>query len=301
MQENKHEEVDLLYVIRSIKMGIQSLYNLIIWFIDFSFKKFWTLLLFVAAGGAIGGAYFLVKTPYYKSQMTISHSRLENDYCYEAIANLNSGIRESTANEELAHNLGVSYECAKKVKSISYRHLNTKIAEKYGDSVHVMLPFKVEAEVYDNSILDSLQLGILNYLESNPYATHRKNARRLNLDKTEERLDREILAVDSLKRIVDKSVVPQSSGTGIILGEPINPVLVYELALKLYRQKLDINERKAFNNSFDLVVGFPKNPVSGKGKIFFITLGGLIGYVVGLSYLVRRRLQEKKRGTPTNE
>jgi hypothetical protein len=154
----------------------------------------------------------------------------------------------------------------------------------------VILPFKVEVEVDNISVLPELQKGIVNYLENNEYASKLKEIDKTSLRQIEVKLDKDLNNLDSLKRILEKSIVPQNTGNGIILGEPINPITVYDISLKLYEKKLQISNKQKMNNSFNVMVGFAESKSNGKGKVYFILIGILIGYFAGLLFLKRKKV-----------
>jgi hypothetical protein len=282
MEDNRQEDLDLLLVFKSIKKGIINLFKSIVHLMVFSFKHFVIVGVFILIFTAIGYGIYSLRKPYYKSEMSVSHVRFENDYCKEMINNLNLAINPSNDNRDLGTKLGMNKDYAKLVKCVSYKSLNEQIAKLYADSISVMLPFKVEAEVYATEIFDTLQEKIIAYLEANEYANLRKQFDKQALVKIEQRLDNEIERMDSLKGLVEKSIVPQSKGNGIILGEPINPVLVYEAVVKLYEKKLEVNEKQHLNDSFKLMVGFSSGDRAGPGQMLFILAGALLGYIIGL-------------------
>lgn len=294
MENNKQEDLDLLWVLKGIQKSISRLLNLIQWLIDFTFKKFWHLLLFVSAGLAIGISMSVLEKPYFSSQLIVAHNRLENDYCSEIINNLNSTIIEKTDNTALSDALGISSRYARAVKSFSFVNLRrTEVKEKI-DSLFLLKPFKIEIEVYNNEVLDTLQNALVNYLESNEYAASRKKSDQEILLKIENKLIAESRQVDSLKTLVNKGIVPQSTGTGIILGEPINPISIYKQSMDLYEKQMLIKHKIAFNNSFEAVVGFTKNamPKNSHFKSLYILAGILLGYLTGMIYLIRRNIKK---------
>jgi hypothetical protein len=295
MENNKQEDLDMLYVLRSINKGIGRFFRSIVWLFEFSLKNFRTLALFIIVFVALCLGIYLLKKPYYRSQLSISHIRFENDYCYEMVESLDSYIT-GNENPALAERLSISKNDAAKVQSIKYKPLNENIASRFIDSVSVLLPFKVEVEVYDNSVLDTLQKGILKYLESNRYATKIKEIEKQVLEKTEQRLEKEITEIDSLKKIVNAGIVPRSSGNGIIFGEPLDPVLIYKRGMDLYEKKTFIAKKKLLNNSFEVIIGFGKSPKRANyGKVFYIGIGLLGGYLIGLLWLLKKRANSLKK------
>jgi hypothetical protein len=292
MDNSKQEDLDTLYVISSLKKALLSLLRSIRWLLAFSIDKAKALSLFILFFTGLSIGLYLLNPVYYSSRMTLSHIRVDNDYCYELIDNLNSIIDHAKGNTELGKILGLSEPLAKNIKRIKYDVLNDNLAKRYSDSSTVLLPFSIVVDVYDNSVLDSLQKGFLNYLESNDYAIRRKTIDEEALLKTEKKLKEEILENDSLKLLVNKSIVPRATGTGIILGEPIDPVSVYKRGLELYEREISLNKKKLLNNSFELIVGFSKKTKPANvGLLFYVMAGFLFGYFTGLLVLLNKRFK----------
>ena len=235
-------------------------------------------------GSAIGYGLFKLSPIVYESELTLSHKRMTNGQCIDIIYNLSKSTK---AKDELAKKLKIDLATAKKIKSIYYKPLNNSSAQ---DSLHKISDFKIEVKVYDKEILDSLETKLISFLESNEYASKRKEMNRLYLEKLEERIKTQIVSIDSLKEIVDKSIIPKSLGNGIIMGESIDPVKVYQESMNLYQSQLKINNEKELNNSFEIVVGFHSaTPTSS--TVNNMLLGIFIGYVIGIIWVWRR---EKK-------
>jgi hypothetical protein len=290
MDYKKQEDVDLIFVLKSIKNGIYAMYRSLINLVFFSINNFAKLLIFIVLGLGISLTLYFIKVPVYVSELTLSHIRFDNDYCIELINNLDSYIIEGSDNPRLAEKFGIGKEYTKHVIKISYKPLNQNISRRYADSTFVILPFKVEVEVDNISVLPELQKGIVNYLENNEYASKLKEIDKTSLRQIEVKLDKDLNNLDSLKRILEKSIVPQNTGNGIILGEPINPITVYDISLKLYEKKLQISNKQKMNNSFNVMVGFAESKSNGKGKVYFILIGILIGYFAGLLFLKRKKV-----------
>ncbi len=298
MEDKRQEDLDILIVGKGIKNGIVNFFKSLAWLIDFSLKKALVLFLYIAVAVAGCVSLYCFQKPYYKSELSISHIRLDNYYCFEMIRNLGALINEKRGNSELAQELKIKPEVAKAVKDILYVPANLNLARQYSDSMEVLLPFKVEVEIYDNEILPELQTGIMNYLESNEYATKLKQIETQTLNQVEQRIKDEIKEIDSLKLLVNKSIVPRGQGNGIILGEPIDPVSIYARAMLSYEKLMKLNKEKELNNSFQVMVGFHKSyKLAGKGLLFYIALGCLIGYVIGISILLRRHSKRQQNGS----
>jgi hypothetical protein len=297
MDNNRQEDLDMLSLVGSIKKGIRTFFTSLIWLFDFSMKNFKILFVFMFVFAGLCFGLYLNSKPYYKSELTVNHIRFENDYCNMMVHNLNSYLDHRSNNKLLAEQLGIGVDYAKEVQYIAFKPVNQHISKRFEDSVHVILPFIIEVEVYNNDVLDTLQKGILNYLESNEYATKRKMIETTNLNKISERVENEIQEIDSLKKLVNQSVIPRGTGSGIIFGEPIDPVRIYYRGLELYEKKLSIEKVKKLNNSFEILIGFSKNAKrSSSGKLTYLGSGAMIGYFLGLIFLVGRRRSKKNNG-----
>lgn len=284
---NSSEEIDLRSVFGSIKKGFLNLFQSVGEFINFSIKNIKTLSAFVILGVGISSGVFFLKKTVYVSDLTISHTRLNNGECYSMINDLTK-LRNSSNDTILSKKLGIEVNMVKQIKSISCKALNETLEKNYKDSSFVLLPFKIEVKVYNASVLDSLQKGILHFLESNEYATKRKEISKFYLDKFEEKIKTEIIAIDSLKRIVDKSILPRSLGNGIIMGESIDPVKVYQEGMNLYKSQLNINEQRELNNSFEVLIGFSAAAPSSS-LLTFLLIGFICSFASGLMWLLRKK------------
>ena len=116
--------------------------------------------------------------------------------------------------------------------------------------------FKITLTLKSIQHLDTIQWGLVNYLENNDYAIKRKEARRRALQALKENLDRKLQSLDSLKKIVNSSIIPRSEGRGIILGEPIDPVSVYQAEISYFREQLNIDQALATIDNIEIIQPF---------------------------------------------
>ncbi len=274
----EEKEIHLNNIFRSIKNGFVNLFRAFGKLISLATKNIKTLILFVIIGVGVSMGIFFLQKPVYNSALTISHARLNNGQCSDLV----NGLSKITNDTLLADKLGIDIKIAQQIKTISYSSISKD------DSILKFSDFKIVVKVYNARILDSLQKGIMNFLESNEYATKRKQINRLYLDKFEERVKGEIIAIDSLKGIVDKSILPRSLGNGIILGESIDPVKVYQEGMNLYKSQLKINEQRELNNSFEIILGFSP-ATSSSNLIVNIFLGFIFSLLLGLSWLLIKK------------
>jgi hypothetical protein len=289
MEDKRQEDLDVLYILGSIKRMLRNFFNSVGRVISFSLRNFvrigFIMLIFVVIGILLSS---LIR-PYYTSYLSVSHIRLNNEFCSEMIFNLNTYI-DGNGNEDLAAILGLSSEKASMVKRLRYKPMNESLSKRYADSLLVLLPFKVEADVYDKAVLDSLQVTVIKYMESNERANKLKLLDQQAYAMRETKLNKEMLELDSLKKLVNNSIVPRGTGNGIILGEPIDPVAIYRNAMDLFERKVELQLKQQTINTFEVIVGFNRGAKqSSPGKLTFALIGALIGYFVGLFWCLKTR------------
>src|SRR6185436_10890765 len=132
----------------------------------------------------------------------VMHTRFDNDNCRILVNSIKGFIIPGSAEQPLlARELNISVPMANQIKSVEYAVLNERLMERFKDSIHVMLPFKIEVDVYDYTILDTLEKKILNYIENNEFITKRKEIDLVILENTQRRINEEIAETDSLKNL----------------------------------------------------------------------------------------------------
>lgn len=128
--------------------------------------------------------------------------------------------------------------------------------------------------------LDSIQRSLLDYFENNNYALKRKEDRRIALLALRQNMMSRIASLDSLTPIVNSSIIPRSTGQGIILGQPIDPVNVYKVQDSFFRQRVKIETELTNMDNIEIVQPFLKLNVPNYPKFWLLTLcfigGGLV-------------------------
>jgi hypothetical protein len=287
------DEISLKQVFRSIKNALATFF-LAIWKVClFTAKHYKTFSATLAIGLIVAYIVYLLLLwfkPIYTSKLILTSYRLTNDICHQIISTLEELADDEDNAPMLAKILNLSEKEAEQIHDIWYGNLNEKIEKLYKDSVAMNLPFIVHVEVYDTAILDKLQRGIVNYLENNEFAAKRKILARQTLDSLKAEVHRNVKQLDSLKKTVEQSIIPRSSGTGIILGEPIHPVSIYDKAIEMYRSKLKIQEDIALLTNVEVIEGFVKFIKPEWPKLWLnLLLGGIGGYLLGLIWIFNFR------------
>ncbi|MGE0566972.1 MAG: hypothetical protein AB7O73_03405 [Bacteroidia bacterium] len=284
---NTKEDIDLIQLLILMKNRIASFIN---WIISTTTRKIIFLGIFILIGAGIGYGIFELKDVVYLSELTVSHTRIDNDQCGDIISNL---TKLKGKDKQLAKLLRLDIGTSSQIKTIYYEPINTRVSKIYNDSVLVIQPFKIAAEVYNPAIFDTLQWAILNYLETNNYIAKRKEIKRNYLKEFKKKVKQEIMSVDTLKQIVYKSIANKNAGNGIVIDEPIDPVRISQRALELQNMALKIEEQEQLIDSFDLIVGF-NGGVSKSANLFTsIIYSSFLAYLIGLIVVYRREAKSK--------
>ncbi|HYF31103.1 MAG TPA: hypothetical protein VD993_08290 [Chitinophagaceae bacterium] len=251
---NSSEEIDLLYFFRPVSNAFRRLVD---WLGDYIMLVAHNRFLFAAILllGSIGG-YCLryVIAPSYKTHAIFISEMLPSRYCTSLLANLNE-LRRPANMPELAKTLGISQDAAWQIQGIipDASPKDTFALEKRDSSMSL---FRVTLVLHDMRYIGEIEKGLVNYLENNDYVRRRKEARINNLMEQKTALAEKLQSLDSLRRVVNSSVVPRSQGQGIILGEPINPVSIYQAEVAYLRERLLIEERLATIDHIEVLQPF---------------------------------------------
>ena len=108
-----------------------------------------------------------------------------------------------------------------------------------------------------NSVMLPLQAGILNFLENNPYFQKFKELQKKQLEMNLELIDKELIQLDSLKRMQLGTYEKQKSNpqSSFVLNDLINPVAAYNASSERMAKKNTLLAQKSFLERFMLIKG----------------------------------------------
>ena len=192
--------------------------------------------------------------PAYKTEGIFVSNVLPGKYCSILLKNLNKQRGEN--NLVLAQQLKINNEAAADIKSIDMSTMRDTFLIDRKDSTISL--FKIILTLKSLQHLDTIQWSLVNYLENNEYAVKRKEARRKALEAMNANLHIKLQGLDSLKKIVNSSIIPRSEGKGIILGEPIDPVSVYQAEINYFREQMNIDQALATIDNIEVMQPFLK-------------------------------------------
>ncbi len=275
--QEKSEEVDFepliawfLAQMNRISNGFRYLKSSIV-------KHISIVLVFFFLGGISGiGIYFFAPKKY------ISHLQLftkdTDNQTNKGLVELLGKLADDKSYGSLAQGLGISLDAAIEIYDFKYLdHAKKELAEK--DTVVEKRQFFIEIETSSNELLPKYQQAIVSWIENQPFTTELRN-KRTNIIKAKiTQLKSELIRLDNLKTIVERSIEPRGKSDGLVYGEPINPVAIFQQYENTYDHLIYKQEELKTLKSVKVVSGFTPNekPIFPRIRhIIFFAIGGLL-------------------------
>jgi len=254
-QKQNNAEIDLYYFFKPLGTALRKIGH----GLDYASRKiranalvFGIIVLLITLAGY--SARYILKPSYQTKGIFVSNV-LPGKYCAILLQNLNA-LKGEENRPVLAQRLKISNEAAEDIQSISMSNMrDTFLIEKKDSTLSL---FNITLTLRSVQHLDTIQWALVNYLENNEYAIKRKEAKIKALEALKINLNHKLESLDSLKKIVNGSIMPRSQGTGIILGEPIDPVSVYQAEMGYYREQLTIDQALATIDNIEVIQPFFK-------------------------------------------
>ncbi len=215
--------------------------------------------------------------PYYSSSMVIGLADIRNDYVYELINNLKLSVKDKNF-QALSKHLSISAHSAESIKSIEYNRLDTNPIEE--DSIHMSGPVQITVEVFDNQLFDTLQSGIVTYIDNNDFFKKNKDIRKESLESVVAKLKQDIASIDSVKR---KAVALNGPANGIVYGEALDPTSLYKESNVFFEKQANLEaELKNLHSVFVTVDFAPRSKPSGPKRSIYLLVGFLLSFTLGV-------------------
>jgi len=290
---NTNDEIDLRLVYNKIKQPVLGLWNIIINILSIIQKRLVLCICIVLFGVSAGIGLFFLMPPIYSSSLTLTSSLLTNEYCSDEIHDLELMI-EDNAPKALARELKIDTNTAKEIKKIKFENYDEKLKNKLKDKDTIVLglPFKIKAYTSTNTVFDTLQNALVNYLENNPYALKRKEIKKQNIQLMRGKLNNEIHALDSLKNVVAANLLPRGNVSGFVFGQPIDPINIYKEGIALFQNDLDLNAQFILSENIQVINAFSPRDKPYSPKLWKTsTEGGIAGLLLGLiiAFILERK------------
>lgn len=272
--QKRTDEIDIISFLSPIGRILKILVN--------TLSKNWlTVTLIVLLFTSLGySARFILPRQYQTNSIILTHA-IPSEVCIIEIENLNELISRKKDFAMLAKQLQISLGNAKEIVNMSAEKIQDENKDSSGQF------FTINLRITNTDILDSVQAGIVQFLENNEYSRIRKERKRVSLNKLKQNLQKNIESLDSLKAVVKNSIIPRSSGQGIIFGEPINPVSIYEAEITYFKEQLEINEDLATLDNIEIIQPFIKVEKSNRPDFTKILVYSfLIGLIIAILFVL---------------
>ena len=271
-QPTHSEEIDLAYLFRPVTRWMRR-------FSDRTARHFAALkaniFLFIAILlliSAVGYCLRFVLPHSYETEGIFATRFLPVKYCEL----LTDDLDNHSGDPLIADQLHIGADVADDITKISLNPLTEPLDLR--DTLLQSFILHIHLKKMDH--LDSIQRALLNYFENNEYALKRKEETTIALQALRQNVIGRIASLDSLAPIVNSSVIPRSTGQGIILGQPIDPVNVYKAQDSFFRQRVRIETELTNMDNIEIVQPFLKLNKQNYPKYWLKNLcfiaGGLI-------------------------
>ncbi len=316
-QPTTEEEIDLgklfITIGRSIVLFFKSIFRLFFLFADTFFSNYKIVLALTVLGTLLGAGYYFAVKPYYNSHMTLGSEYFKGELLDNSIQNLDKVCSEGNA-KVLASLLNIDSTRAAQIRSIkvspivsqNYKMLldlysKDENGQKKLDSLLLynnQTNFQLNVDVYDTTALRGLDTILVNYIKKNEYVRKRIEVDRANLANLKDKLGRESVNLDTLKKSMASSMrtggeAGRNGANNVILGErSVNPIDVYKEDLSIYNQRQEVERQLALNAEIEIIEKFIpySEPESGtliKNLIKGI-LAGIIFSILYVFYIILR-------------
>jgi len=251
------EEIDLLYFFRPLINGFKNMAVSLGKYSEVLLKNIFLFSVIVILITAAGYCLRYVMQPAYQTKgIFISHV-MPSAFCAKVIKNLDK-LRGGSNTPVLASQLNISQAAAGSIYGIRADSIKERFVMQKKDKDSAIVVFEITLVLSEIKYVDSIQTGIVSYLENNPYSITRKAAKIQQLKSLKSLLDIKLRGLDSLKQIINSSIVPRSQGQGIILGEPINPINVVQTEVNYLREQGYIDQELSTMDNIEVLQPFFK-------------------------------------------
>lgn len=285
MEQQLHSSDEIS--LQSFKDSVYRFLLLIVSFIkgciEFIKKHLKTFLIYMIIFGAAGAGFSFLNKKTYKLRMTVVPTEFSRRIYSEQFVKLNKLIKTNSIqqlNKELKGNDGIS----RKLSAITCFDIYNEPLES-DTSTKEREPFVIEVSVIDNSIADSLQIMLLNYINNNPYLSERKKVQYKIFEDKLHFVESEQRKLDSLK--AEYNLFMNSSGNkAMFYNNAFNPSDLYAKSNEYQYQKDQINSWFGFEQKpLRIIDGFkPARKADSLSTTVIILLsllsGAFIGFIV---------------------
>ncbi len=277
------EEIDLFTFLKPVADTFKKAFSIVGMYLSLVFQNGLLLIVITALTSVLGFSLRFILPKAYKVEAVFVSHELPAKVCTILLNNLEELTASRKDKPVLAKKLNISNETAAGIIKIRASLMKDSFFVNDKDTIRNF--FTVSLICNDALLTDFIQKGIVQYLEDNGYALKRKNTKKQSLLALKENLSIKINSLDSLKSIVNNSITPRSQGQGIILGEPVDPVSIYQAEIAYYREQLDIDMLLTTLDNIEIVQPFtatikPNYPRFNLILFYFFLAGIVLAMIV---------------------
>jgi hypothetical protein len=182
----------------------------------------------------------------YRASFTVAYEELVRKIYGDRIGKINALIAQKK-HDKLSMLLGITPAAAKTIEKLEGRNILGQELEK--DLNTDRIPFVVVLYVTDTSVINELQTGLVNFLDSgSPYLASKKAIKNQELDKELAYIDRQISYIDSLSKRMGSAMINTPTQ-----GTQAGSKSLFEFSYELYRKKQELERRKVMPENLQVI------------------------------------------------
>jgi len=299
MAEQNINHEDQIYI-PGIKNIIKQILGLFFWVFSFfalvANKNKLLLLCGLLIGLISGYIYYTTKPSFYKASMVVVHSELTKKTYAEILDQLDK-LTSPGSKQKLAEVLKVPVELAGNILSIDAKNINDEPLRE-DTSSKIKQPFKIIVELRNIKAFDSLQNGIINYVNNSPYLKRLKEQQNKSYIERISFIERELLKLDSLKDEYNRFLA-SSRISATFYNNAFNPTDIYIHSNTLVNQKATfLNLLNVDGTAISVVDNFkvPSFPQTPSLLIYLLLFGGMgviAGFILGSFSEAEKKVSRK--------
>ena len=264
-------------------------------FIRFNLRNQKTILLFVFTGIISVILFQNLKPAYYETHAICmsgisEYERIEQleELSQRAAVDLINYLQINVANKdfaELSNLLDLPREVTEKVKYIEAEQL---YQQDMNEKFYALNKFEIRLTVFDNTIIDDVQEGLLNYFDQNDFI---KEYHRMYINSNNrliEEIDKEVGVLSQMRIEGAKNSLDLSS-VNIISGK--DDKTISNQIISLAQLKEEINTNNLLLKPLFFVQDFAKTNKTERDILLWGIVGGFISFLLGLLFSFIKELK----------
>ena len=278
------------------ELSLREIINEVILF----FINFRILIISVTLIGTLSIIIFQKVRPAYYSSVAIATSGLSAferiDYTPEVLnqrtaINIINSMQLYLEKEDyyvVAQKLNISEEVASKIKKINAEQI---FREDENNKKHNTPKFEIQLSVKDNSIIELIEKGLINYFTTNKYVANYYNQYRITNDQEINAIEDEIKSLKDLRK---------SSGAKIDMSS--TSVLSRKGISEVQNQIIELIQMKSLNTTnqellkpLSFVEGFSISQVPERAVLIFGSIAAVISFLLGIIIAVFKNVYVRSK------